>query len=413
MGREITRGALQEAQRQQARAFVLSSSEKNITADLQRKNLAGAILCSTLYNENQISSPLPTPVINLAGSRGPIELTGNYLSNEAAVGRMAAQYFLAHGYQNFLAISLKGLVTHDLRMQAFCEKIQSAGFQADSFSHNFKSTAHARSFLEHNQFMQEILQSTLEGIPLGTAIFCTNDDLAVVTLNVLKNAVPEHFDTCGVLGVDNDAGYYRYMGPIPGISSVQPAFQQMGAEAMAWLLTHTGPDAPEKVQTLHKLFPPVCIMERASTATWGCTDPLTARIIRWTWERMHLTGGVTVTQMAQAHHINRKTLERRFSLYAHTSPGDLIVRMRMDLASGLLRDTALSISEISHRCGFAKQDVLSRAIRRQYNCTPKDFRQAYASGSDLEPSAYFIETKWVPPANKASNPPATANIRQS
>lgn len=41
-------------------------------------------------------------------------------------------------------------------------------------------------------------------------------------------------------------------------------------------------------------------------------------------------------------------------------PGEFLQRLKLDLARQLLKTTDLQISEISYRCGFSKQDVLSR-----------------------------------------------------
>ena len=84
---------------------------------------------------------------------------------------------------------------------------------------------------------------------------------------------------------------------------------------------------------------------------------------------------VSVAELAREHRMVRKTIERRFNAHAGITPGELIQKLRLDLAREMLRTTEKSIAEISHRCGFAKQDVLSRAFRATEGCTPREYRR--------------------------------------
>jgi transcriptional regulator GlxA family with amidase domain len=151
---------------------------------------------------------------------------------------------------------------------------------------------------------------------------------------------------------------------------------------MSWLLEHNGPESKAAGQKLLRRFPPRRVIDRASTACGGCADPMTARMIRWAWTRIQNGDPVSVTAMASEHRMSLKTLERRFGEYAGATAEDTIRRLRLDLARSLLRETTLPVAEVSEHCGYAKQDVLSRALRAAEGCSPREFRKKFCSNRE-------------------------------
>ena len=59
---------------------------------------------------------------------------------------------------------------------------------------------------------------------------------------------------------------------------------------------------------------------------------------------------------------------------------DYLLQQRLDLAAHLLKTTDQSIAEISHHCGYSKQDTLSTRFRKIYGLTPKAYRAEKSPG---------------------------------
>ena len=57
------------------------------------------------------------------------------------------------------------------------------------------------------------------------------------------------------------------------------------------------------------------------------------------------------------------------------SPYAYYVRLRMENACGLLSDTAMSVSEIAHRCGYEDALYFTQVFRRQMGLTPTAYRK--------------------------------------
>jgi LacI family transcriptional regulator len=344
------------------------------------QDLLGAI-CAT-WNTSILNPMLkmPFPVINCSNSQGPIAGLGNFISDDREVGRLAARHLIAKGFRNFMLISHAEGVTHEERGRGFQEELRKRKFPLQVFRHDFRPTSEeSNTHAGYLDAMISIFHEPFQKLPLGTGVFSTSDSVAIYFLRVMAMSYPEHLDTTGVLGVDNELGRQTHLGVLPALSSIEPGFFAMGHAAMTWLLEHPGPEAKAQCARLLRRFPPRGVIERASTACGGCAEPLTARMIRWAWNRIQRGGPVTVTEMASEHRMSLKTLERKFSEHAGATADETLRGLRLDLAKSLLRDTRLTVAEISEHCGYAKQDVLSRALRAAEGCSPRDFRKRFAA----------------------------------
>lgn len=380
IGNQVRIGAAESIRRRNSPHMLLHPNSERIH-HLCDPEILGAFLCGHGREILELLLDRNYPVINHSSSMGVVPGMGNLLSDDRAVGRMAAEHLLRRGHRSFLVLWYEGRNPHSDRAEGFMEVVRAQGCSVVAFPNAFAGDYDLhRTHLGYLQGMRALIAGALEKIPLGSGIFASNDDLALMVQQVMALAYPEHLATSGVLGVDNSAEDFGYMGRLPELSSVVPGFRQMGAEAMDWLLDHPGPSGKAEVGQLYRRYPPVGVVARASTAAGACADPVVARMIRWIWSHVQQGRLITATELARAHNMSRKTMERRFAQHAGSTPGELILKLRLDLARDLLRNTSLSIAEISHRCGFAKQDVLSRALRAAEGCTPREYRGRVTSG---------------------------------
>ncbi len=66
-----------------------------------------------------------------------------------------------------------------------------------------------------------------------------------------------------------------------------------------------------------------------------------------------------------------RQLERLFASHLRTTIGDLYLKIRLDRARALVRETALPLLEIAIACGFANGSHFSRAYRARYGQSPR------------------------------------------
>lgn len=70
----------------------------------------------------------------------------------------------------------------------------------------------------------------------------------------------------------------------------------------------------------------------------------------------------------------------RFTLYRHLSEQQtsfelLLEQTRKTLAAKLLGDPSLPVAEVAIRLGYETQGNFTRAFKRWYACTPRDWRK--------------------------------------
>lgn len=84
---------------------------------------------------------------------------------------------------------------------------------------------------------------------------------------------------------------------------------------------------------------------------------------------------LTVEEVAVRHGISRRKLYALFAAGDQT-PADFIRRRRLRGAADMLTAVGrrLSVPEVAYAAGFADPDVFTRAFRREYGCTPRDYR---------------------------------------
>ena len=80
---------------------------------------------------------------------------------------------------------------------------------------------------------------------------------------------------------------------------------------------------------------------------------------------------VTLADIAASASISRSEAGRCFAAYLHMSPVDYLIRYRLQTAYALLKDTTLTIQEISHACGFHSTSYFTRRFRACYGFSPR------------------------------------------
>jgi AraC-like DNA-binding protein len=81
-----------------------------------------------------------------------------------------------------------------------------------------------------------------------------------------------------------------------------------------------------------------------------------------------------VEQLAHEANMSVSQLNRKLRALIDQPAGALIRSMRLQRAADLLKQNAGTVAEISHKLGFTDQAYFSRAFRKQFGCTPSEYR---------------------------------------
>lgn len=89
----------------------------------------------------------------------------------------------------------------------------------------------------------------------------------------------------------------------------------------------------------------------------------------------HLVEPIRVSAMAAALGLSRSHFSRNFQKLAGRSPQQYVLRHRLEQARALLADRSLRVVDVAQQCGFSSAAHLSRQFRRQYQQSPRRYRQ--------------------------------------
>lgn len=89
--------------------------------------------------------------------------------------------------------------------------------------------------------------------------------------------------------------------------------------------------------------------------------------------------------------VSRRQLERMFHKYLDCSPSRYYLRLRLDRARQLLKQSSMSVVEISAACGFISTPHFSRCYRKHIGLSPRDERKMIWSNDSLKPQEIIQE----------------------
>ncbi len=280
------------------------------------------------------------------------------LTDDYAVGQMAARHFLDRGFRHF------GFCGHS-------ESTPPASFVVER-GRGFTDTIEAAGFTVQSALHMDGLTDLLRSLPLPAAVFTANDELgirAIARAERIGLRVPEQI---AILGVDNDDLLVE-SGSV-SLSSVSLPNFKIGFEAASLLDQIMRGETPDK--TLIQL-PPVEVVTRKSSDITAIADPdLTAALA---FIRQHAAEPIDVPAVVAAVPVSRRVLERRFQKYLQRSTLEEIQRVRIERACTLLIDTELSVSEVGTASGFSCRSRFHAAFVRTTGQTPKTFRELHHS----------------------------------
>jgi LacI family transcriptional regulator len=278
-------------------------------------------------------------------------------SDDAAIGRMAANYFLRNGFSRFAYFGdTSGFGVG--RGRAFAETVREAGFECAVCD-----SADRRTIGEQ---LAEIKRQQQHS-PL--AVFACNDGRACSAINYGRASWLRVPQDLAVLGVDNDPWLALQCG-IP-ISSIEPAGYDIGRKAGRLIVKlMRGGDAPGSAI----LVPPLRLIPRLSTDVAAVSDTQMAEAMRFI--RASVDAGISVKDVvAHLKNVPRRTLERRFRRAFGTSLKDAIVSTRHERAKELLIPGNLEVGQVASMLGFSSLSHFCTVFRSAEGVTPKAFQK--------------------------------------
>ena len=289
-------------------------------------------------------------------------------SDPEEIARMASEFFGRAGFVNFAFCGYPGVFFSDRRQAAFVQQIGERGHDVliyEEPSGNPDYFLRERSSMEY----EPELHKWLVGLPKPIAIFACNDVRGQQIINACRERGIDMPGAVAVMGVDNDEMLCELSRP--SLTSIEPDTRRIGREAaalLARLLTN------KRIPPEFRNIPPVRVVERQSTDIVPVEEPLVLRAMRLLRERG--CAGLTVEELCERLDYSRTTLDNLFRSHLGHTVSEELIRIRLNRAIQLLRDTDQSLEQIAPRCGLPSVAYLCRFIRRETGKTPGQFRKS-------------------------------------
>jgi len=327
------------------------------------------IICSLHMDAelDRLVEAASVPVVNVgnaAHSRIP-----HVASDNGAVGRMAAEYFLQRGFRNFAFYFRSGSLGERARGGAFHDKIREAGCRMHRLDwHAFKKPL---SDEERDTGLIPWLARQIAALPKPVAVFSEYDDFSVEVLNACRSnnlPVPEQV---AVLGVGDDPLRCEFA-PV-ALSSIDDDQELIGYEAASLLgrlmNKERGFVPPSPV-------PPRAVTTRLSTDILAVEHPLVASALRTIWD--HYTEPIGAKQVAATVPMSYRRLHDAFIQHIGHSISDEITRKRLEHAQKLLEETNKKTLEVAWLSGFTDHDRMGKVFKRVLGVTPASYRRRFS-----------------------------------
>jgi len=283
------------------------------------------------------------------------------VSDEHAIGRTAAQYFMGRGFTNFAYLGFKSDWSIG-RQQGFKDTIVEAGHRCHTWS-----PGKTFLFLETPDAVRKV-QRWLANLPKPLALLVCADYIGPTTIEICQSAGMRVPEDVAILGVGNHVATCE-LAPVP-LSSIVVDFAGMAFEAARLLdrLISTGkrPDGPLQL-------PPGVVVSRRSTAAFQFDDRYVAAALQVIHD--HAAVGITIKELLRKVPVSRQWLDTRFkAIVGHTASHE-IRTLRLERVRDLLLNSNLSIQQIAVRCGFSRPENLTRFFRDNHGVAPETFRR--------------------------------------
>ena len=284
-------------------------------------------------------------------------------TDDEAIARLAVAHFTERGFRHLGYCGDPGFAWSTARCSHFHQIAAAA--ECQSYEHQV-TPRYAPDFSWDIE--KQRIAAWLTKLPRPLAVMACYDFQAQQVLNVcreLEISVPEEIS---VLGVDDDRLICELSEP--GLSSIIPDTRQTGYEAAELLDRMMNGESISAQQPL--ITQPLGIRTRESTDTLAIEDPDIARALSYI--RQNAMSKIRVADILPLVSLSRRALEHRFLGLVGRTPHQEITRVRIERIKVLLRETSLSILQISQRSGFDHAEYMAAVFKRETGMTPTQFR---------------------------------------
>ena len=287
------------------------------------------------------------------------------LEDHAHSAEMVAEHFLSRGFKNFAFYSDADNWSYAERGHGFVQALKRVGHDCEWLP--WYRAPEYRADHEQWQRKRNWLGAQMKRAPKPLAVFAANDEQALDVLESCEAAgiaVPEQV---AIVGAENYLLAPDAM--ITPISSVDTNLETLGYRGAALLDDlmngKKSPKTPIRV-------PAAGLITRKSSDLLAVTHKGVANSLRFIWEHCHRP--ISVKDLVGVAAMSRRGLHKAFLENLGRTPGQELLRIRIDRAKRLLGESDQKIEVLAGMCGYQSANSFCVAFKQATGMSPKQFR---------------------------------------
>lgn len=320
----------------------------------------------------QFVRSLKVPVVDASQSWSKLRLPRVH-EDDAAIGRMGAEFFLERGFRQLAYCSPDDNPVHRVRRDGFRQAAKAGGAALVELVLRDKTSGDKTW-----QAIRDDAAKKLRALDRPTGLLCVDDCSAALVCDIAKEEGVDIPGRLAILGVGNlETACECSWVPL---SSIQLQTEQSGHEAARMLeeiLSGKHGRWPQKSPPT-RMLAPVGIIERASTQGVAAQDERLARVVQHMYA--HPVEEAPVESLAAIARVGNRKLYELFAEEFQSTPAAFFEQVRLRAACRLLADPARKMRVVAKEAGFGTTLRLHRAFMRCVGMPPGRWRKLEARG---------------------------------
>ncbi len=363
---DIARGVLEFVKTRRELGAFVAHGQHDYRSWLNKRDLSGMITNMPQSELAQELQELGVPTV--LAEHDPREGYPIVRGDDLKIGRLAFDHLHSLGIRRFAYWGTRDMYYCRLRARGFLQAAVDAGCEAYTrVDYGVGKTIYSEA--EMNEFDKWIRRLPL---PLGLFVHTSFDSLRCAShCDDLEILIPEQI---AVLGVDDNELFCDAV--TPTLSAIDQGCHRIGYHAaeLIWRMM-----CGETVENEVHLIPPTGVTKRQSTDYVAIESPYAATAYHFIQE--HACDGIGVNDVAASVSVSRRTLETHFRKAFGRTIHDEILRVRLERAKQLLKNSRLELGMVALECGFSWQGVFSNTFKKFEGMNPSDYRKRALAGT--------------------------------
>lgn len=291
------------------------------------------------------------------------------LEDHAHAAQLVAEHFLSRGLRYFIFYSETGNWSYEERGEGFVRAVANAGYEC-KWLRWWQSPAFSTDRTQWRK-RRAWLAGEIKRAPKPVGIFAANDDQALDVLDACEAAgvaVPEE---AAIVGAENYLLAPDAMRtPISSVDTNLELMGYRGAELLNALMDgKPPPDKPIRI-------PAAGVIARKSSDLLAVNHKGVANSLRFIWAHAHEP--ITVQDLVAVAGMSRRGLHKAFIEHIGRTPGEELLRVRIERAKRLLAESEQKLDVLATMCGYQNANSFYMAFKKHVGMSPKEYRASLA-----------------------------------